>query len=86
MAIRYEFWASANCLIEGDVSREDASFDHPFGKHKAYEFVISNFSVKFYHNNEEFDVTESVQKNNKLQYSEWKGRLIEMAMGGEEDL
>ena len=75
----YEHWVSDNCLVEAKIAKIDMSFDHALGKHKAWDLEIEAFRVLMYVNGSEYDVTQSIKDNGKLDYSIWRSKLLEIA-------
>ena len=67
-------------ILEGDIKKIDASFDHEFGTQKETDYEISDFRILLVDGVMEVDITESVKKQEPILYQSYKDLLLETAM------
>ena len=62
MSQEIEYWIDDHTLLVGDVTKDDASFDHAFGTEKSWEYSVENFSIVTYINDIDYDITSSMDE------------------------
>lgn len=72
-------WVVPECHIEADYAVIKDSFDHDHGVRHETFIELANIKILHYIDGKEFDVTDSVKKNNTEVFERYEKILLEHA-------